>query len=93
MTSSATSISLTDIELHKKVVKENSDRLRQELLVGQSFFSVEKVDSMPRTDLVENVSKLRKITGQPYSVKNLIPGFDPGHISLNLPGANLDVGP
>ena len=80
---SSTTVVAMDAELLKIVKKDSDERLRKELKNSQDFFSSDQIDNMSRIELIENVAKLRKISGQTTSVKSMISGFNAGQIYLS----------
>ena len=82
--SSLVSSRVSDKSIYERASKDSDERLRNELKRAQDFFESKDIDSMTRTDLIVNASKLRKLAGQIESVKTLISGFNPNQMSLDL---------
>ena len=73
--------SVTESELRQAITKESSERLTKELKLGQSYFSNQDIESMSRSELVEQVVTLRKIAGTSSAVKQLVSNFVPSKVS------------
>ena len=74
--------SVSETELKVLVTKDGSERLRAEMLVGQSHFSKEEVEDMTRSTLIQYVTALRMCAGQSNAVKTGGPNFDPSKVAL-----------
>ena len=68
---------MDDADLKMSVTKDNTERLRAELKVGQNVFTDNVVDAMERRELIEHVVTLRRLAGQTTAVRAVVPGFSP----------------
>ena len=68
---------MDDTDLKTIVTKDNTERLRAELKVGQNVFTDETVDTMQRRELIEHVVTLRRLAGQTTAVRAVVPDFSP----------------
>ena len=71
-----------DTELRKTVQKDSSDRLQQELKLGQTIFDDNAIIKLSRPELISYVTALRKLAGQTTAVRSVVPGFDPSKVTI-----------
>src|SRR2546426_12554604 len=68
---------MSDTDLRKTVQKDNDDRLKRELKVGQTVIDTLTIDKMTREDLINQVTLLRRAAGQTNAVNSVVTGFQP----------------
>jgi len=80
------SIPLSAEQVRKVVGKEATARLTAELKAFQTYYSTGEVDILNRTDLVNDVIKLRMMVGiAGEAVKTIVTGFTPADTSSLTP--------
>ena len=79
---SSTDAIVSEAALRRTVRKDDDDRLKRELLVGQHFLNSEAVAKLSRDELVAYVCLLRSLNGSTASVKTFVSGFNPSNAVL-----------
>jgi len=64
-------------ELRKIVAKDSNTRLIKELTVGQDVLGEQAISRLDRVHLIGHVTALRMLNANSWSVKSLVPNFDP----------------